>query len=227
MAKVWYLGHSCLRFELDGKSIITDPFIRPNPLAEDIDYDALQADYILVSHGHHDHVADLLDLAESTQATVIANFELTSWVEKHGYANVFGMNIGGTAGFGSLGFKMTNAVHSSSFADGSYAGNPGGFVVTSSEKCIYFAGDTALTRDMTLIADEFNLDLAILPVGDVFTMNATDACTAAELVKCNKVMGIHYDTFPPIRIDHSAAQNIFKENGKELHLLPIGTALEF
>jgi len=226
MAKVWYLGHSCLRFELGGRSVITDPFLRYNPLAGHIDPDGLRADEILVSHGHHDHVADLLDLAESTQATVVANFEITSWVEKHGYSKVFGMNIGGSVEFGEMKYKMTNAVHSSSFADGTYAGNPGGFVISSGGKNIYFAGDTALNKDMELIAEEYSIDLAILPIGDVFTMDMNDACKAAEMLKCDQVLGVHYDTFPPIRIDHEAAKKVFEKNGKNLHLLEVGEGME-
>jgi len=212
MAKVWYLGHSCLKIEIDRKTIITDPFIRPNPKASQIDFSSLSADYILVSHGHQDHIADLLDLAHQTKALVISNFEIITWVENKGYTHGHPMNHGGQITFEGLCFKMTNAVHSSSFPDGSYAGNPAGFVISSESKCLYFAGDTALTYDMKLIAEEYDVDLAILPVGDNFTMGVEDAVKASKFVNCERVLGMHYDTFKPIEIEHEQAVNTFKNS---------------
>jgi len=227
MAKVWYLGHSCLRFEFGKVSILVDPFIRPNPLAENIDYDSLKADYILVTHGHHDHMADLMDLAENTGALVIANYEICNWVNDKGYTNTFAMNIGGNMRVGELRFKMTSAVHSSVMADGTYAGNPGGFVISAEKKHVYIAGDTALTYEMKLIGEEYDLDLAVLPLGDVFTMDAKDACRAAEFVNCTTILGVHYDTFPPITINHEEVRALFDSNQKQLHLIPVGSNLEF
>lgn len=226
MANILDLGHSCFLLEIAGKKILADPFLRDNPLASGIDIESIEADYILVSHGHADHIADLIEMANQTQALVIANYEITTWVQKQGYNHVFGMNSGGSfaTDFGRI--KVVRAEHSSSFADGSYAGNPNGFVIESEDACIYFAGDTALTYDMKLIGEEFELDLAILPIGDTFTMGIHDAVKAAGFVGCNKVVGMHYDSFPPLKINHEKAHAAFKNAGIELHLLGAGNTLK-
>lgn len=226
MAKIWYLGHSCLRVEIGGKSIITDPFVNPNPLAKNVDLNTLEADYILVSHGHEDHIADLIALAKQTGALVITNFEIYNWLLKNGVENAHPMNHGGSHSFDGIKVKMVNAIHTSSFPDGTYAGNPAGFVIWSEDKQIYFAGDTALTYDMKLIGEEFDLDLAILPIGDNFTMGYEDAAKAADFVQCKKVLGMHYDTFDPIVIDHDAARSHFSNKGILLELLGIGNNIE-
>lgn len=227
MAKVWFLGHSCIRIEIDGKSLIMDPFIRPNSAASHIDFTSLEADFILVSHGHQDHLADLVELANQTQALVISNFEIISWLEKQGYKNTRSMNHGGSFDLGGVNVKMVQAVHSSSFPDGSYAGNPAGFVIWGENERIYFAGDTALTMDMLLIAQEFEINLAILPIGDVYTMGIADAVKCAKMVECKKVLGIHYDTFPPIKIDKNRAKKEFEDAGFQLLLPNVGEAIEF
>lgn len=226
MAKVWYLGHSCLKIEINNVSIITDPFIRPNSKASRVDFDSLKADYILVSHGHQDHTADLLELAQRTKALVISNFEIITWLAKQGYSHGHPMNHGGAKHFEGVSFKMTNAIHSSSFPDGTYAGNPAGFVISSKDKHIYFAGDTSLTMDMKLIGEEFDLNLAVLPIGDNFTMGIKDAVKAAKFVECNRVLGMHYDTFEPIEIDHEEAMSEFKDASATLNLLDIGEFIE-
>jgi len=221
MAKVGYLGHSCFTIDIGGKRLLLDPFITPNPLASGVDLAKIQADYILVTHGHQDHLADLMALAEQTKATVLSCFEITSWVESKGYGNTLGMNHGGVHIDNDLNIKMVNAVHSSSFPDGTYAGNPAGFVIWTSDFGIYYAGDTALHMDMMLIGEHHTIDLAILPIGDRFTMGYTDASTAAGFAGTSKVVGMHYDTFPPIKIDHEKAKAHFIENGKELILMAI------
>jgi L-ascorbate metabolism protein UlaG (beta-lactamase superfamily) len=225
--KVTYYGHSCFAVETAGKTLLFDPFITPNELAKSIDVNAIAADYILLSHGHFDHVTDAARIAKRTGATVIANYEVSEWIGKQGVTAVVAMNPGGNHTFEFGRVKYVNAVHSSSLPDGSYGGQPGGFVVETADGSFYFAGDTALTYDMKLIAEEFGLRFAVLPVGDNFTMGAADAARAAEFVGCDEAIGVHYDTWPPIQIDHEAAKATFKTAGKTLHLLKIGETIDF
>lgn len=220
--KVKYYGQSCLELELKGKKLLFDPFITPNDLAKNIDVNQLNPDYILVSHGHQDHVADLETVVQNSKAKVITNFEIMNWLGSKGIEDVHPLNHGGGANFEFGRVKYTTAVHSSMLPDGSNGGNPGGFLITSDEANVYFSGDTALTYDMKLISEEARLDLAILPIGDNFTMGVEDAIKASDFVRCNKVMGVHYDTFPYIEIDHMDAKIRFQKAGKELILMDIG-----
>jgi len=221
-----YYGHACFAVVAGGKTLLFDPFITPNPLARKIDAGTITADFILVSHGHGDHVADLIAIAQRTGATVIAPFEVGSWFEKKGVKNVQAMNHGGAAqtSFGRV--KLTAAVHSSSMPDGSYGGNPCGFVVESKNGNFYYSGDTALTLDMKLIGEQTNLRFAVLPIGDYFTMGSGDALRAADLVGVTKIVGVHYDTFPPIEIDRAAARKAAEAAGKELFLPGIGESID-
>ena len=225
--KLTYYGQSCFTVTAGGKTLLFDPFITPNELAKDIDPDSIAADFILISHGHEDHIADAVAIAKRTGAPVIANFEVANWLADQGISDVRGMNHGGAVDFEFGRVKLTNAIHSSSFPDGSYAGNPVGFVVSTADGTFYYAGDTALTLDMQLIADEFKLDFAVLPIGDRFTMGASDAARAADFIKCDRIVGVHFDTFPPIKIDHDAARSVFSAAGKTLLLLEIGDSIEF
>jgi L-ascorbate metabolism protein UlaG (beta-lactamase superfamily) len=211
--------------EVAGKTLLFDPFITPNPLAQGIDVNNIAADYILVSHGHGDHVADLLAIAQRTGAKVIAPYEVGSWFESKGLKNVQAMNHGGAAAteFGRV--KLTAAIHSSSMPDGSYGGNPCGFVVETGEGNFYYSGDTALTLDMKLIAERIRLQFAVLPIGDFFTMGTDDALRAAEFVNVRKIVGVHYDTFPPIKLDRAAAMKTAQAAGKELLLPEIGETI--
>jgi L-ascorbate metabolism protein UlaG (beta-lactamase superfamily) len=219
-------GHSCFAVETAGKTLLFDPFITPNEAAKCIDPATLRADYILVTHGHFDHIADAAALAKSTGATVVSNFEIVTWLGSQGVEKTQPMNHGGsvTLDFGRV--KYVNAIHSSVLPDGTYGGNPGGFVIESADGAFYFAGDTALTLDMQLLAEEFALRFAVLPIGDTFTMGAKDAARAAKLLRCDQVVGVHYDTFPPIRIDHAAARATFAAAGVTLHLPAIGESLD-
>ncbi len=225
--KLTYYGHACFAVEAGGKTLLFDPFISPNPMAEKIDINKIAADYILVSHGHGDHVADVVDIAKRTGAKVIAPFEVGDWFEsKQKLENVQGMNHGGAAAtdFGRV--KLTSAIHSSSLPDGSYGGNPCGFVVETADGNFYYSGDTALTMDMKLIGESTELRFAVLPIGDFFTMGIDDAIRAADFVSVKKVVGVHYDTFPPIKIDRAAALNSFRAAGKELLLPKIGETID-
>ena len=225
--KLTYFGHSCFLIQANGKKLLFDPFISPNELASDIHADQIEADFILVSHGHQDHVADAVDIAKRTGAQVISNFEIINWFAEQGVENGYPMNHGGAAEFDFGKVKYVNAVHSSVLPDGTYGGNPGGFILYADDKEIYFAGDTALTLDMQLIPRFASLDLAILPIGDNFTMGAEDAVVAADFIKCDKIMGVHYDTFPYIKIEHEKVKRIFADAGKELILADIGQTIDF
>jgi L-ascorbate metabolism protein UlaG (beta-lactamase superfamily) len=219
-----YYGQSCFLLEADGKKFLFDPFITPNPLAKDIDITTIEADYILVSHGHGDHVADLVALGKQTGALVIAMVEVTEWAQKQGLTNLHPMNFGRQKfDFGTL--RMVWATHSSSMPDGSYGGNPAGFVLETAGKTIYFAGDTSLNADMKLLADLYTLDYAILPIGGNFTMDVDDAVLSSKYINCDKVIGVHYDTMPVITIDKEEALAKFKRENLTLLLPSIGETI--
>ncbi len=222
-----FYGQSCFSVNIKGKNILFDPFITPNPKAKHIDVNSIQADYILLSHGHGDHVADALTIAKNTGAKIVSNYEIISWYAEKGHDNGHPLNHGGAWNFDFGKVKYVNAVHSSVLPDGTYGGNPGGFVIMSDEGNFYFAGDTALTLDMKLIPMTCpKLDFAVLPIGDNFTMGYEDAVIAAEFVECDKIIGVHYDTFGYIGIDHDAAKAAFEAKGKELILMEIGERKE-
>lgn len=222
--KITFLGHACLQIELKNKILIVDPFISGNPKNDKIEVNGLKADYILITHAHQDHTLDVEAIAKQTGATLISNYEI---ITHYGAKGIQGhpMNHGGSYDFDFGTLKYVNAIHSSSFADGTYGGQPGGFILAAEGKSIYIAGDTALTYDMKLFGEEFDLNLAILPVGDNFTMGYTDALKASQFLNCNRVMGYHYDTFGYIEIDHDTAANYFIDHGVTLELLTIGEAI--
>ncbi len=223
--QITYYGQSCFGITINGKHLVFDPFITANELAKDIKLEEIPADYILLSHGHQDHVADAEALAQRTGAKIISNYEIVSWYGKKGLDG-HPMNHGGSWQFDFGKVKYVNAVHSSVLPDGTYGGNPGGFVVESTEGTFYFAGDTALTWDMKLIPMTCQaLDFAILPLGDNFTMGYQDAVIASDFIACNNIIGCHYDTFGYIEIDHELARKAFSDQGKELSLLKIGESI--
>ena len=213
-----YLGHACFTLDDQEKTILVDPFISGNPLAQAIDIDQIKADYILLSHGHADHVADVERIALRTGALVICAYEIHEWLQQKGVTHTHPMNTGGSHTFGPFTIKCTVAQHSSCLPDGTYAGNPMGFIIKTNQKSVYYSGDTALTMDMQLIPHWTKLDAAILPVGDNFTMGYEDACLAAQFCGATRVIGVHFDTFPPIRIDHEKATQHFATSGISLYL---------
>jgi L-ascorbate metabolism protein UlaG (beta-lactamase superfamily) len=224
--KFTYYGHACFAVVAGGKTLLFDPFITPNPLAEKIDVKEIAADFILVSHGHGDHVADLVDIAKRTGATVITPYEVGSWFEKKGVENVQAMNHGGAAKMPFGRVKLTAAIHSSSMPDGSYGGNPAGFLIETGDGNFYYSGDTALTSDMKLIGEETELQFAILPIGGFYTMGIEDAVRASDFVRARQIVGVHYNTFPPIQINREAALEIAQAAGKELLLPRIGETID-
>ncbi|MEO6521808.1 MAG: metal-dependent hydrolase [Mucilaginibacter sp.] len=222
--KATYYGQSCLELEINGIKILFDPFITPNELAKNVDVNSLKPDFILLSHGHGDHVADLLTVQKNSGAKVICIAEIAGWLGTQNVTNVHAMNIGGAFNFEFGRVKMVNAVHSSTMPDGSSGGNPAGFVIYAEGKKIYFAGDTALTYDMKLLEDE-NLDWAILPIGDNYTMGVDDAIKSTSFFNCKNVIGVHYDSFPVIKIDKNEAMEKFIKAGLVLKLPAIGETI--
>jgi L-ascorbate metabolism protein UlaG (beta-lactamase superfamily) len=223
--KITFYGHASLGIEVSGKQILVDPFITGNPKAAHVDINLLQADYILLTHAHQDHILDVEAIAKRTDALIVSNWEIATYFSNKGFKS-HPMNHGGSWKFDFGSVKFVHAVHSSSFPDGSYGGNPGGFVIEGEHKNIYISGDTALTMDMKLIPMRTKLDLAILPIGNNFTMDVEDAIIAADFVECDKILGVHFDTFGFIEINHDEAIKKFFNKGKDLMLLEIGHFIE-
>ena len=222
--KFTYYGHASFELEINGKKLLFDPFISPNEMAKHIDVNGLKPDYILLSHGHGDHIADLFAIQKNSGAKVICIAEIAGWLKGKGITGAHGMNIGGGFDFDFGRVKMVNATHSSSMPDGSYGGNPAGFIIYAEGKKIYYSGDTSLTYDMKLLAGQ-NLDWAILPIGDNYTMGEDDAIMATEFINCKNVIGVHYDTFPVIKINKEEATAKFTKAGLNLKLPAIGESL--
>jgi L-ascorbate metabolism protein UlaG (beta-lactamase superfamily) len=221
MNLTWY-GHSCFLLDIGGSQLLFDPFITPNAKAEHISIDTLNPDYILLSHGHADHVADAEVIARKSGAMLVSNYEIVTWYQDKGIERVWPLNHGGQHRFDFGTVRYVNAVHSSVLPDGTYGGNPGGFIVSADEARVYYAGDTALHTDMELIGRHWRPDLAILPIGDNFTMGIDDALLCADMIQCKRVVGMHYGTFPYIEIDINEALQKFNASGIELILFSIG-----
>lgn len=219
--KLTWFGHATLGMETAGYKILVDPFFSGNPAASTT-ADKTQADFILVSHGHGDHVGDALAIAKRTGALIISNFEIASWIEKQG-AKTHGQHIGGgfKHPFGYL--KLTLALHGSALPDGSYGGNPAGFLLTTNEgQKVYIACDTGLFGDMRLIGEE-GIDLAVLPIGDNFTMGPEDALRAVKMLQPKHVVPVHYNTWGLIAQDpHAWAERVQAETEAKVHVLQPG-----
>jgi len=227
--KVTYYGHSTLALEVDGTKLLVDPFFAPNNPLAPVTADGISADYILQTHGHVDHIADTIPIAKRTGAQVICNFEINNWLQANGVSNIHPMHIGGAFNFPFGRVKMTIAHHGSGLPDGSYGGNPGGFLINFNEGFdLYISGDTALTYDMKLIGESGGVDLAILCAGDNFTMGPDDAIMAAQFVKAKHVIPVHYNTWPLIEIDPAAfAKKLARETEIDCTILQPGETKEF
>ena len=211
----WH-GHNTFSLDINGQKVVVDPFFAGNNPVADVSADDVEADFILQTHGHGDHISDTVPLAKRTGAMVIGNFEVCNWIAGQGHEKTHAMNTGGGHDFAFGHVLMTRALHSSGLPDGSYGGDPAGYVVTADGKKLYFAGDTALFSDMTLIGD-MGLDLAIVPIGDNFTMGPDDAFRAVkDYLKPKVVIPCHYDTWPPIEQDAAAwAENVKSRTNAE------------
>jgi len=224
--KITYYGHSCFSVIAGDKHLLFDPFISGNELAKEINIDTIKADYIFVSHGHFDHMLDVVAIANRTGAVVFGIWEVYEYFKKQGLKNLHPINPGGKASFDFGTVKAVISQHSSSFPDGSYAGVACGFVLKTKDGNFYYSGDTALTLDMTLIPGWAELDFAVFPIGDVLTMGVEDAIQAAAFVKATKIIGVHYDTFGLIKIDKEEAIHEFGKADLKLYLPDIGESID-
>jgi L-ascorbate metabolism protein UlaG (beta-lactamase superfamily) len=219
----WY-SHACFLIDTGQTRLLIDPFLSDNPLASGT-ADEIQTDYILVSHGHGDHLGDTVTIARRTQATVISNYEIQTWLVNQGVENTHPQHIGGGFDYPWGRVKLTIAQHGSALPDGSYGGNPCGFLFYIADKKIYHACDTGLFYDMKLIGEE-GIDLAILPIGDNFTMGPSDALRAVKLIEPARVVPIHYDTFDVIKQDpHAWAERVKKETTAKAIVMKPGESL--
>lgn len=222
MLNLTFLGHSCFLLDDSKHKVIIDPFISGNPLAK-VSVDDVKADFILLTHGHGDHLGDALELARSNEAMVISNYEIATYFANKGIERTAGLHIGGGAKFPFGSLKLTIAHHGSTLGpDMAYGGNPVGFIVRMDGKTIYHAGDTGLFMDMKLIGELDSIDAALLPIGGYFTMDINDAAKAVEFLKPKIVIPMHYDTFDPIKTDPNKFAARVKEHGAECVILQPG-----
>lgn len=224
---ITFFGHSVLQVETAGTRILVDPFITGNKHAEGvISPGDLNPDVILLTHAHGDHWGDTPDIATRTNAQVVANFEITSYIQReHNYENIHPMNTGGTWKFNWGKVTQTYARHSSSFPDGTYGGNPNGYLLHAEGKCLYLAGDTCLFSEMALLAGDDAIDVAFLPVGDDFTMGPEEAVKCVKILKPRLTVPVHYDTFPYIEVDMNRFTSAMQSSGYEAKVLSPGEVM--
>ena len=224
-SKITWYSHACFFIETDQSRLLIDPFVTGNPLST-VKADAIETDYILVSHGHGDHLGDTVDIAKRTDATVISNYEIQTWLANQGIEKAHPQHIGGGFNYPWGRVKLTIAHHGSALPDGSYGGNPCGFLLYIENKKIYHACDTGLFYDMKLIGEE-GIDLAILPIGDNFTMGPDDALRAVTLIEPERVIPIHYDTFDVIEQDpHAWAERVQKATPTKVTVMKPGESID-
>lgn len=225
---ITFFGHSVIQIETNGTTLLVDPFVTGNGLAEGVvSADDLNPDVILLTHAHGDHWGDTPAIAERTGALVVANFEITSYLGRvHSYENTHPMNTGGSWTFDWGRVTQTYARHSSSFPDGTYGGNPNGYLLRLEGKCLYLAGDTCAFSEMSCLADDKGIDVAFLPIGDDFTMGPEEAVECVEVLKPRLTVPIHYNTFPYIEVDVSRFTNAMDAAGYEARVLAPGETME-
>ena len=223
--QITYYGHGTFRLKINEYQILIDPFFSGNPSTQ-IKPGDLNPDFILITHGHDDHVGDAVEIAKRTAAKVIANAEIASWMGDKG-AEVFPQHIGGGHDYPFGYVKLTQAVHGSALPDGSYGGMPAGFLITTlDKKKIYFAGDTGLFAGMSLIGEE-GVHLAVLPIGDNYTMGPDDALRAVKMIQPQHVIPAHFNTWPLIAQDPEAwKERVEKETGAAVHVMQADTSLD-
>ena len=224
--RLTYYGHSAYMIEAEGHKLLFDPFITGNSHAEQVVATSdLNPDVIILTHAHGDHWGDTLEIAKRTNALIVANFEITSYAQRHGHDHVQPMNTGGSWRFDWGTLTQTYARHSSSFPDGTYGGNPNGYLLFSEGRCVYNTGDTSPFAEMAWIGEDYAVDLALMPIGDCFTMGPTGAVRAAKLIKPKLTVPMHYNTFPPIEVDTAHWTNQMNAAGLAARALDPGEHL--
>lgn len=225
--KLTYFGHSAFQIETNGTTLLFDPFISGNPHADGVvTPDELEPDFILLTHAHGDHWGDTLDIAGRSGAQLVANYEIVTYAQENGHDRVQPMNTGGSRDFDWGRARQTYARHSSSFPDGTYGGNPNGYILEIEGKTIYDLGDTSPFAEMEYLGEDYDIDVALMPVGDCVTMGVRGAIRAAEMLDPELVIPIHYNTFGFNQIDIEAAEQTLTEAGLDVRVLEPGASLE-
>ena len=225
MAKLTYFSHAAWKIETNEYTILIDPFLDDNPTSPVKSKD-VKADFIIVTHAHGDHIGDAIPIAKANNATIISNFEIANWCGEQG-VTAHPMHIGGSKEFPFGKVKLTQAFHGSSFPDGSYGGMPTGVLITIQNKTIYHSGDTGLFGDMKLIGESIPIDIALIPIGDNFTMGVDDAVKAVEFLRPKMAIPMHYNTFDIINVDPDEFVSRVKKTGVEAKVLDYGSSIDF